>query len=134
MAAAPIFARIRPVKRCTDRQQFFFFAFAGKSFQVFHPKNEQLRESTKPVVSLKFFPISTRFSTRRVVNWSSLHTHTHEETASENRKSVFLLHLMRISLFFSPPKNAEFSCIQLFCCFFFFLHIKQASSTRDEAK
>lgn len=64
--------------------------------QVFHPKNEQLG---KVLLSLKFFPISTRFSTRRVVNWSSLHTHTHERTASENRKSVFLLHLMRISLF-----------------------------------
>lgn len=38
---------------------------------------------------------------------------------------------MRILLFFSPPKNAEFSCIQLFRCFFF-LHIKQASSTRDD--
>lgn len=70
--------------RCTDRR-FFFFAFAGKSF--LHRANSW--ESTKPVVSLKFLPISTRFSTRRVVNWSSLHTHTHERAASEKSEKCF---------------------------------------------
>lgn len=55
------------------------------AWQVFHPKNSW--ENRKPVVSLKFFPISTRFSTRRVVNWSSLHTHTNEASVGKIGKA-----------------------------------------------